>query len=250
MTPHLPKGLLTRPIAHRALHDATRSENGLPAIAAAVAAGYAIEIDLQPSRDDVAMVFHDATLDRMTTQTGPVRARDALDLGRIALHDGSPIPTLAQVLDLVAGRVPLLIEIKHQAAPPVPGALERATAQALAGYGGEVAVMSFDPQSVGRMAQFAPQTARGLTTYDFADDYLGELPDATRAHLRRMGDFDRVEASFISHDHADLGSAAVAAMTARGVPVLCWTIRDARAEARARRIAANITFEGYLPAFP
>lgn len=248
MIPSLPEGLATRPIAHRALHDATRSENGLPAIAAAVAAGYGIEIDLQASRDGVAMVFHDATLDRMTAETGPVVARDATELGRIALPDGSPIPTLAQVLEMISGRVPLLIEIKHQPNAPDPGALERATAQALSGYTGDVAVMSFDPQAVARIAKLAPQIPRGLTTFDFADDLLGALPPEIRAHLRAIGDFDRVGASFISHDHRDLDAPAVAAIAARGVPILCWTITSPEAEHRARRIATNITFERYFPA--
>ena len=104
----LPQAFLRAPIAHRALHDRARGviENSPSAIRAAVKAGYAIEIDLQLSSDGVAMVFHDDDLDRLTAERGPVAARTAAELGRIELKDSTDtIPTLAQVLDLVGGRV-------------------------------------------------------------------------------------------------------------------------------------------------
>ena len=113
----LPPAFLRLPIAHRALHDRAqgRPENSRAAIRAAIAAGYGIEIDLQASADGVAMVFHDDDLGRLTGATGPVRARTAAELGAIRLTDAEDgIPTLAEVLEIVAGRVPLLIEIKDQ----------------------------------------------------------------------------------------------------------------------------------------
>ena len=73
------------------------------------------------------------------------------------------------------------------------------------------------------------------------------MPPEVATHLREIRDFDRVGAQFISHDRTDLHSPHVAALKARDVPVLCWTIRSAEAEAQARKIADNVTFEGYLP---
>src|SRR5690606_2594929 len=105
------------PIAHRALHDraAGRIENSPAAIRAAIDHGYAIEIDLQLSQDGVPMVFHDEDLERLTEETGPVNARPAAALQAIRLAGGGDgIPSLAEVLALVAGRVPLLIELKDQ----------------------------------------------------------------------------------------------------------------------------------------
>ena len=101
--PALPPSFLARPIAHRGLHDRAVGviENSPAAFAAAIAAGYGIELDLQLSRDGVAMVFHDDSLDRLTGETGPVRARDAAALGQIALagaRAGDRIPTLGAVL--------------------------------------------------------------------------------------------------------------------------------------------------------
>lgn len=258
MRPSLHPDFLTRPIAHRALHDLAlgRPENGLAAVEAAVAAGYGIEIDLQPSADGVAMVFHDETLDRMTAETGPVAARTAAELGRITLNhgEGAGVPTLAEVLRVVSGRVPLLIEVKDQSGNlgPVDGALEQATAAALDGYQGPVALMSFNPHSVATLAKVAPHWPRGLTTYGFpANDFpqAQENPalEARRARLEAIADFDRVGAVFISHHWRDLERPRVAELKAQGAAILCWTIRQPEEEATARSIAQNITFENYLP---
>lgn len=255
MRPAPPPALLRLPVAHRALHDraARRPENSPGAIRAAVAAGYAIEIDVQLSADGQAMVFHDETLNRLTDETGLLAQRSAADLGRITLRacdDG--IPTLPQVLAMVAGRVPLLIEIKDQTGTmgPDTGALELATARALAGYDGPVAVMSFNPHSVAAMARLAPRVARGITTSAYDPDDWAPLPAATCTRLRDIPDYDDAGASFISHEWRDLGRARVTDLKAQGAAVLCWTIRSQADEATARRIADNVTFEGYAAALP
>ncbi len=249
----LPDGFLTQPIAHRALHDASagRAENSIAACRAAIDAGYGIEIDVQLSRDGAAMVFHDYALTRLTGEPGAIRQRDVHDLVHLELRGGGgdTIPTLDAVLAEVAGRAPLLIEIKDQdgAMGPNTGGLERAVATALAGYRGDVAVMSFNPHALAALRDLAPDVPRGLITGGFHGDGWGLLNDETRARLRTMPDFDPVGASFISHRVEDLDMPEVAQKKARGVPVLCWTVRNHETEQAARRIADNITFEGYLP---
>lgn len=253
--PPLPDAFLRRPIAHRALHDlaAGRPENGRASVRAAIAAGYGIEIDLQLAADGAAMVFHDYGLTRLTGREGTVRQRTAGDLAAIPLSggDGETIPRLGDILELVAGQVPLLIELKDQdgAMGDKIGPLEAATAAALEGYPGPVAVMSFNPHSVAEMARLCPDVPRGLTTsgYDPGD---WPLNAETCAYLRGIPDFDRVGASFISHEARDLDRPRVAELKAVGTPILCWTIRSPGAEARARQVADNITFEGYRAAFP
>ena len=246
----LPAAFLTRPIAHRALHDRTqgRPENSRAAVRAAVAAGYGIEIDLQPSADGVPMVFHDYDLRRLTGVPGRLRGLRAADLAEIPLLGGDEgIPTLAEVLAIVDGRVPLLIEIKDQdgAMGPDVGPLEAATARVLAGYAGPVAVMSFNPNAVLAFHLEAPAVPVGLTTSAYHAEHWPLLPAKVRAHLAGIPDFDRVGASFISHEAADLGAPRVAELKAKGAAILCWTIRSLEAEADARKIAQNITFEGY-----
>ncbi|VDC21253.1 glycerophosphodiester phosphodiesterase family protein [Pseudogemmobacter humi] len=251
----LPPGFLRLPLAHRALHDRAAGviENSPAAIRAAIAAGYGIEIDLQLSRDGEAMVFHDDGLDRLTAATGPVSALSAAGLTALTLRGSEDrIPTLAEVLDLVSGRVPLLIELKDQtlAMSETDGRLEAATARLLADYRGEVAVMSFNPHSVAHMARLAPSVPRGLTTSAWDPDEWAPLDPATCARLREIPDYASSESSFISHEAADLPRPRVAELKAEGAAVLCWTIRSPADEACARRIADNITFEGYAAPIP
>ncbi|WP_299046959.1 glycerophosphodiester phosphodiesterase family protein [uncultured Tateyamaria sp.] len=254
MTPRLPAAFLGAPLAHRALHDVTdgRPENSRAAIRAAISQGYGIEIDVQLSADNQAMVFHDYALDRLADGTGPVRVVPAGTLSETPLKGGDEgIPTLPEILHLVAGQVPLLIEIKDQdgAMGEGIGPLEQATADALAGYTGPVALMSFNPHSVARMAELCPGIPRGIVTSSYAaSDW--PLNESSRDHLRGIPDFDRVGASFISHEVADLSRPRVAELKAQGANILCWTVRSPQQEAQAREIAQNITFEGYRAPHP
>ena len=251
----LPAGLLTLPIAHRALHDRSqrRPESSPAAIRAAIAAGYAIEIDLQLSQDGIPMVFHDEALDRLTAERGPLNARPAEALTRIPLTDADdPIPTLAEVLRIIAGQVPLLIEVKDQSftMSATDGRLESATAALLATYQGPVAVMSFNPHSVAHMARLAPAVPRGLTTSAYDPGDWPPLPPATCARLREIPDYHPTHSSFISHEATDLPHPRVNALKSEGAAILAWTIRSPEAEAIARHIADNVTFEGFLSPLP
>lgn len=250
MSVPLPPEFLRAPIAHRALHDVAqgRPENSRAAIRAAIAAGYGIEIDVQLTADDEALVFHDYDLARLTNRTGMVRGMTTAGLAEVNLTGGEEgIPSLREVLELVAGQVALLIEIKDQDGQMGPriGPLEAAVADALQDYAGPVAVMSFNPNSMARMAGLAPQVPRGLVTSAYrAVDW--DLPEAVRARLREIPDFDGAGCSFISHEVSDLQRPRVAELKAAGYPILCWTVRSPEIEAEARRIADNITFERYL----
>lgn len=245
---------LRRPLAHRALHDLAqgRPENSRAAIRAAISAGYGIEIDVQPSADGVPMVFHDYRLGRLTGKEGAIRQLTASALGAIHLTGSDEgIPPLSEVLDLVAGKVPLLIEIKDQdgAMGPDVGPLERAVVAALADYSGPVAFMSFNPYSVTALREAGAGCPVGLVTSSYRPEHWPLLPEPRRAELRAMAGIETLAPDFISHEAADLRSPLVAALKARGLPILCWTIRSPEAEAKARRVADNVTFEGYTAPF-
>lgn len=252
--PELPAAFLGAPIAHRGLHDRARGvvENSRAAAEAAIAAGYGIELDVQMTADGEAVVFHDDAMLRLTGAPGLVRDYAAAALGRIALEGGGEtVPTLAEFLALVDGRAPLLIEVKDQdgALGPDVGPLEARVAALLAGYGGAAALMSFNPHSVACFATRAPDRPRGLTTcaFDTAD---WSLPDYRRAELAALADAERTGAAFVSHDRKDLANPALARLRAEGLPILTWTVRSPAEEAEARRVADNVTFEGYRPALP
>jgi glycerophosphoryl diester phosphodiesterase len=249
----LDHSFLRLPLAHRGLHNHAAGciENSPSAFAAAISAGYGIELDVQMSADGQAMVFHDDHLDRLTDQSGAVRARRADALGRIRLLGSSDtIPTLAEVLDQVRGRAPLLIEIKDQdgALGPRTGPLEHAVAEALAGYAGPLAVMSFNPHSVAHMADYAPHVVRGLTTCAFTALEWRNVPRERRRHLANFADFESSGSAFVSHERNDLDNPHLSELRKTGVPILTWTIRSPKQERAARQVADNITFEGYAPA--
>ena len=248
----LPRSFYNVPLAHRALHDVAkgRPENSRAAIEAAIDAGYGIEIDVQLSADGAAMVFHDYELERLTSEQGVVKLCSAQTLSGITLTGGDEgIPTLAEVLDLVAGRVPLLIEIKDQdgSMGTDVGPLEEATARALQGYQGDIAVMSFNPHSMAHMARLIPEVPRGLVTSAYRYDEW-PLPKSTCDRLRDIPDYERVGACFISHEVDDLDRARVAELKSAGAMICCWTVKSELQETAARRYADNITFEGYSAA--
>ncbi|MGB8814697.1 MAG: glycerophosphodiester phosphodiesterase family protein [Paracoccaceae bacterium] len=251
----LPPAFLSTPIAHRAYHNRSlrRPENSRAAIRAAIAAGYGIEIDLQLSSDGHAMVFHDDDLYRLTSETGPICAQTAATLTAINLRDSDEtIPTLPEILTLIAGRTPLLIEIKdqeHNGGPGI-GPLEAATAKALATYQGPVAVMSFNPKAIAEMARLAPHIPRGLTTGSYDYEGYAPLPPALCDRLREIPDYAPTGSSFISHEWRDLARPRVTDLKTAGAAILCWTIKSPLDEATARKIAQNITFEQYPAPFP
>ena len=248
----LDPAFLKTPIAHRALHDASKGifENCRSAIIAAIEHGYAIEIDLQLSADGRAMVFHDDTLDRLTDKREDVSDYTAAELSQIKVGSGQDvIEPLEDILHLIDGRVPLLIELKDQSRQlsQTDGRLEQATINALSLYHGPVAVMSFNPYMIATMAQLSSELPLGLTTGGFMDPSWGI--DAERvAHLSQIADFDPTRYSFVSHFALELTAPCIQTLKEQGAAIFTWTIRSPEAEAIARQNVHNITFERYLAA--
>lgn len=223
--------------AHRGLHGAGLPENSPAAFAAAIAAGHGIECDIQRSSDGQAMVFHDWDLDRLTGENGPVIERSAAQLGKIRISGGDDtIPTLRQLLDQVAGRVPLLIEIKARPSTRIP-AICLAVRRLLEGYRGPVAVMSFDPRVPRWFAHFSPHIVHGLV---MSEEGSRTLFARTRRHILLW----RARADFLAYDVRDLPSRFAAAQRRRGFPVLTWTVRSPELMESAARHADAPIAEG------
>ncbi len=223
--------------AHRGLHGEGRVENSPSAFAAAIERGLGIECDVQRSRDGEAMVFHDWDLDRLSSEHGPVKVRDAAELGQIALGaTGDAIPTLADLLSQIGGKVPLLIEIKSKREvrfAPLCFAVRRA----LEGYRGPVAVMSFDPRAMRWFARHAPHIVRGLVV---TEEGRRTLSGRLRRHLSLW----QARAEFLAYDIRDLPSRFALAQRARGLPLLTWTVRSPDLAERARGCGAAPIAEG------
>ena len=227
-------GLISRPFAHRGLHGGGRVENSRAAFDAAIAAARGIELDVQASADGVPFVFHDAQLDRLTERSGSVAAEAAAALARVRLRGSEEtIPTLAEILDRIAGRAALLIEVK--APERRADALSRAVARALEGYKGAVAVMSFNPEVGHWFAAHAPETLRGLVVTERGRRWRGWA-------ARRLAAW-RARPDFLAYDIRDLPSAFAEAQRARGRPILTWTCRGDLDWARAGEHADQVIYE-------
>jgi glycerophosphoryl diester phosphodiesterase len=242
--------LAARPIAHRGLHDAQRGviENMPGAIAAAIAGNYGIEVDLQISADGEAMVHHDGRLGRLAEGNGALNDLTAAALKAVAFHSTAErMMTLGDLCDLVAGRVPMMIELKSR----FDGDLRVAgrAAAVLAAYRGPVGVASFDPALVRALRRIAPQLARGIIAerrYDHPEwRGLGPLRRLALAFLLH-GPASRPD--FIAYRVRDLATVAPrAARHMLGLPLLTWTVRSDADRAIAARFADQIIFEGFRP---
>jgi glycerophosphoryl diester phosphodiesterase len=212
--------------AHRGLHGPNAAENSPRAFAGAIARGLGIECDIQRAGDGQAVVFHDWELDRLTAETGPVARLSSAQLGGIRLSGSEDyIPTLRQFLDQVAGRVPVLIEVKSKREFQV-GAICLAVRRALEGYRGPHGVMSFDPRVSRWFAAHSPQTVRGLVVTE-------ENDQGVSGRLRRQFALWHARPDFLAYDIRDLPSRFVANQRKRGLPVTTWTVRTSELRERA-----------------
>ena len=243
-----PDWLTARPVAHRGFHDAAagRIENTLSAAEAAIDRGFAIECDLQLTADENAVVFHDDTLDRLTDGSGRVDGKSLAEAKAARLNGTDDrIPTLAELLETVAGRVPLLVELKSHWNGD--RRLERTVARTLAAYQGPLAVMSFDPASMRAMAGLAPALPRGLVADRFTDPEYDGLSAGRRFALRHLLEVARLGAQFVAYDVKALPASAPLFLRHLGWPLLTWTVRTAADRATAARYADQMIFEGFDP---
>ncbi|MBB6309665.1 glycerophosphodiester phosphodiesterase family protein [Xanthobacter tagetidis] len=244
-----PGFVTARPVAHRGLHDAARGiiENMPAAIDAALAGGFAIEVDLQASADGEAMVFHDFTLDRLTQRSGPVGALTAAALAQVPFKaTADRMMRLSDLLDRVAGRVPLLIEIKSDFSGDTR--LAAHAAQVVAAYDGPAALMSFDPAQVETVRMAAPAVPRGIVAehrYDHPD--WSALPARARFCLGNLLHWPRSRFQFVAYRVADLDALAPRLARRLGPPLLAWTVRTPQDRAQAQHRADQMIFEGFVP---
>lgn len=241
----LPDWLVEVPLAHRGLWGPGVPENSLAAFAAARDAGVGVELDVHLSADGVPVVVHDADLRRVAGADVVVADTPLGALQEHPLVDGSSVPTLRQVLE-VLGDVPVMVELKN--ARRGAGVLEPPVAAVLdehpAGPAARTYVASFHPGSLAWFAEHRPRVLRAQTAGLGADR---RVPLPVRALLRRLGLARWSRPHLVSFDVAALPAPATRSWRARGGLVVAWTVRDARALARASLHADNVIFEGLDP---
>jgi len=245
-----PDWLTARPIAHRGLHDIARGivENMPGAIDAAIAGRFAIEVDIQLSGDGEAMVHHDDALGRLTEGSGKLIDKTAAELKAVAFKDTSErMMTLADLCARVAGRVPLVIEVKSQF--DGDRRLVKRMAEVLETYSGPAVGMSFDPDKVLALRETMPGLLRGIVAQRSYDDgYWAKLTSEQRAGMLHLRHGFRTEPHFVAFWIDQLPAPAPwIARNIFGCPLLAWTVRTQDQRARAARLADQMIFEGFLP---
>jgi glycerophosphoryl diester phosphodiesterase len=237
--------LTAQPYAHRGLHDSAAGviENTPSAFRAAIEAGYGIECDVQISADGEAMVHHDFILGRLTRGNSRLDERSAADLKTIEFFaTRDRILTLGELTDLVAGRVPMLVELKSRFNGDERIAAR--TAAVLTGYSGPVAAMSFDPTLIAATRKLAPKLKRGLIAQRRATDDPGRAMSRlgySRALLRACPQF----LAYRIQDLTTLPPRAARSLLRR--PVLTWTVRTPEQRNAAIQHADQMIFEGFRP---
>ena len=251
MTIPLDRQAFLRPIAHRGLHDAAqgRVENAWLSFAAAIAKGYGIECDVRPAAGGRPIVFHDETVDRLIDGAGPVAALKAADLKRLRYraNNAERISTFADFLDLVAGKVPLLVEVKSEWEPP-GRAFMRKIAELANAYRGPLALMSFDPAVMIALKDLAPTIPRGIVSglYE-GDGWWRTTLSAERAfRLAHLLESGPVAPSFYAYHIKALPTPVTRYVReVQGLPLFTWTVRTADDRARTNSFADAPIFEGF-----
>lgn len=234
------------PVAHRGLHEEGVPENSLAAFRRARDAGFAIETDVRLTQEGEVVAFHDGTLLRACGVDKKVEDCTLEQLRALRLFQtDEQIPTLNELLTLVNGRVPLLIEIKQMKGVSRKRFLKK-IAQELRGYHGEYAVQSFDPFYVRTFKKLCPHIPCGvLATANSNQKDLGVFPRIKADLLKNLRLNFYVKPDFVSYCGADLPQKAYTKFN--GIR-LAWTIRSKEEELHARKYGAdNIIFEGYRP---
>ena len=245
-----PDWLTARPVAHRGLHDAARGiiENMPAAAQAAIAGNFSIECDIQLTSDGEAMVHHDDVLGRLTEGSGALLGKTSAELKAIKFKDTPErMMTLGDLCALVAGRVPLVIEVKSHFNGDRK--LVKRMAEGLASYSGPAVGMSFDPDQLLALREIMPHLARGIVAEReyTATDWPEASPEQRRGmtHLRHAF---RTRPHFVAYWVNELPAAAPwIARNIFGLPLLSWTVRTPDQRERAARYADQMIFESFVP---
>lgn len=230
--------------AHRGLHNSERAENSISAMKAAVDMGFGIELDVRLSKDGVLMVFHDDTLDRVCGREGKVIDFTAEELATFKLNgtdDG--IPTFDEVLEVVGGKVPLLVEIKENAGD---SSVSKAASERLKSYSGPYIVESFNPLSVKNAASILPEVACGFLSRHFTKEEETKKPlyfILENLLINRVSN-----PSFIAYKHEDHYMPMLKLARLLGARTIAWTVRSPEEEKAAYEHGfATVIFENYIP---
>ena len=226
-------------LAHRGLHNDIYPENSLGAYENAIKYGFAIELDIRVLKDGNLVIFHDDNLNRMCGINKKLENITLEEMKEYKLKNTEyTIPTLQEVLTLVDGKVPIMMELK-----PVSRKMKitQRVYDVIKDYKGDIAVKSFNPLYMLWYKKNAPQILRGMLSSYFHNT---NLPKIYRFLIKRLTFYDRIKPDFISYDFTNLPNKYI---KNKNTPILAWTITSPQEEMEAMQFANNIIFQDYIP---
>ena len=233
------KWLLTKPIAHRGLHDENIPENSMAAFKAAIEGDYPIEIDVQLTKDKVPVVFHDDNLHRLTGLKKRVTRVKYADLDKLRINGTEyKVPTFKEFLEFVAGRVPILVEVKKNKGSK---GIEKVVVEMLQKYVGEFAIQSFHPVAIRKVRKFDPTMYCGLLSSKLSEMKMLRIKKAAVKNARL---FFMAKPDFVSFEINSFPNERVKKFREEfKLPIIGWTIRTKEDMEHAKEYCDNIIFE-------
>lgn len=226
--------------AHRGLHDEEKPENSMAAFRAALENGYGIEFDIHLIRDGNLAVIHDSSLLRTTGKEGKITDLTTEELAGYHLGGTEEtIPTFRQVLDLFAGKAPLIIELKSDNNVE---ALVDAAVKAMEGYEGPFCMESFDPRCIHVLKKKYPHIIRGQLTEDYFRSG-SSLPAPLKWALKHQVLNFLTLPDFVAYKYRDLRTPSNTLVRRFwGVAGVTWTLRT-------QEEFDDATQKGWIPIF-
>ena len=232
------------PIAHRGLHTKDIPENSLSAFENALKNNYAIELDVQFTKDKEVVVFHDENLKRITNDTRNIEDVTYDELKNLRLGNTNEIiPTLEEVLELVDSKVAILIEIKD-CKDYIE--LSEKTYEILKGYEGNYAIQSFNPFILEWYKNNASEVVRGQLSGTFTEG-SESLNSFEKFALKNMLLNFKSKPNYIGYDLEGIPKSKLESLRKKGVPIIVWTVKNKEDMEKAYKYSDNITFENFLP---
>ena len=232
------------PIAHRGLHTKDIPENSLSAFENALKNNYAIELDVQFTKDKEVVVFHDENLKRMTNDTRNIEGVNYDELKNLRLGNTNEIiPTLEEVLELVDSKVAILIEIKD-CKDYIE--LSEKTYEILKGYEGNYAIQSFNPFILEWYKNNASEVIRGQLSGTFTEG-SESLNSFEKFVLKNMLLNFKSKPNYIGYELEGIPKSKLESLRKKGVPIIVWTVKNKEDMEKAYKYSDNITFENFLP---
>ena len=234
--------LVNKPYTHRGYHNGIEIiENSLEAFQESNKRGFPIELDIQLTSDHKVVVYHDYNLARLTGENKKVSEVKLSEIKQLHLSNKrSLIPTLEEVLDLINGKVTLLIEIKNESKV---GVLEQKLMEILNNYKGRYAIQSFNPFSIYWIKKRFPNVLVGQLSSNFKNSNLSIIKKLV---LKKMLLNFLIKPDFISYNIDSLPNRRVKKFRDQGIPVLSWTIRTQEQLIKAKKFSDNFIFENLL----